>query len=145
LEEEVNLDLIDYTVMSYNKGLNEVDSNEVKTYLLAYLSGRTSSDTGDICQVLAAKQSNENSKNRKAHESSTAPSSVQVYDVNYYLNKGETITFQGHQYSTHIRLFRYRIGQHNFVHDNKSLVDCGANGGIVGDGMLVLEVNGLLM
>jgi hypothetical protein len=58
LEEQVNLyDLIDYTVMGHNTGFNEGDSNEDKTDLLAYFSDRTSSDTGDICYVLVAKQS----------------------------------------------------------------------------------------
>jgi hypothetical protein len=76
---------------------------------------------------------------KPAHESSTALSSVQVGDDTYYLNKGETITFQGHQCSTHTTLFHYHIGQHNVVHANKALVDRGANGGIVGDDMLVLE------
>jgi hypothetical protein len=38
-------------------------------------------------------------------------------------------------------LFHYHIGRHNVVHVDKALVDRGANGGIVGDDMRVLEGN----
>jgi hypothetical protein len=33
-------------------------------------------------------------KNRQANESKLAPSTVQISDTTYYLNKGETITFR---------------------------------------------------
>jgi hypothetical protein len=38
-------------------------------------------------------------------------------------------------------LFHYRVGQHNVVQTDKALVNRGANGGIVGDHMLILEGN----
>ena len=107
--------------------------------LLAFLSGRTKSDAGDIRHVLAAKQAPNKIKDRKANETTTTPSSFQIGDTTYYLNKGETINAHGHQYSAHMALFHYRVGQHNVVQADKALVDRGANGGIVGDDMLILH------
>jgi hypothetical protein len=105
------------------------------------MAGRTSSDAGDIRHVLAAKQSSEKAKNRKAHEANSTPSTIEIGETTYYLNKGETITRHGHQYSAHMTLFHYHVGKHSVVHTDKALVDRGANGGIVGDDMIVLEGN----
>ena len=43
--------------------------------------------------------------------------------------------------SAHMALFHYHVGQHSVVQADKALVDRGANGGIVGDDMIVLEGN----
>ena len=140
----VNLDdFVDYAVMNHDVGTTEtvdgkVDSDDGDA-LLAYMAGRTSS-AGDIRQVLAANSTPEKkNKNRKANESISAPSTVQVGDTTYYLNKGETFTFQGHSYSAHMSRVNYRVGQHDVSVMEKALVDRGANGGICGDDMLVLE------
>jgi hypothetical protein len=73
-----------------------------------------------------------------ANESKEAPSTVKIGDTTYYLNKGETITFQGHQYFAHMTM-PYRNSQQNVAIMEKALVDRGANGGTCGDDMLVLE------
>jgi hypothetical protein len=72
------------------------------------------------------------------NESKSAPSTVKIGDTTYYLNKGEKINFQGHQYFAH-KTMTYRISQHDVATMEKALVDRGANGGICGDDMLVLE------
>jgi hypothetical protein len=60
-------------------------------------------------------------------------------DTTYYLNKGETITFQGCQYSTHATMIYYRVGLHECTTMDKALVDREANGGICGEDLLVVE------
>jgi hypothetical protein len=55
------------------------------------------------------------------------------------LNKGETITFQGHQYSVHMTCIPYFASQHDVLVMKKALFGRGANGGICGDNMVVLE------
>jgi hypothetical protein len=55
------------------------------------------------------------------------------------LNKDETITFQGHQYLSHMTMIPYFVSQHDVNFIDQALVDCGANGGICGNDMLVLE------
>ena len=69
----------------------------------------------------------------------SGPSTVQVGDTTYYLNKGETFTFQGNTYSAHMTQVNYWVGQHDVAVMEKALVDRGANGGICGNDMLVLE------
>ena len=69
----------------------------------------------------------------------SAPSTVQVGDTTYYLNKGETFIFQGNSYSAHMTRVNYRVGQHDVAVMEKALIDRDANGGICGDDMLVLE------
>ena len=145
IEEHVNLDdLIDYTVMNHNTNLIDDSSNQAQdnsdTALLAYMSGRTNPDAGDIRQVLAAKRTSDRPKpNHKANETSLVPTTVQFGETTYYLNKGETLTVQGNQYSAHMALLQYCVGQHDVTSSDKALVDRGANGGICGDDMLVLE------
>jgi hypothetical protein len=46
---------------------------------------------------------------------------------------------QGQQYSAHMTLCQYSISEHIINGIHKALVDQGANGGICGDAMLVLE------
>ncbi|MFA9289401.1 MAG: reverse transcriptase domain-containing protein, partial [Weeksellaceae bacterium] len=144
VSDVVNLDdFIDYEVMNHDVG--KIETDDIKgnvddgDTLLAYMAGRTSS-AGDIRQVLAANSTPEKKyKSRKANESVSAPSTVQVGDKTYYLNKGETFTFQGNSYSAHMTQVNYRVGQHDVAVMEKALVDRGANGGICGDDMLVLE------
>ena len=57
----------------------------------------------------------------------------------YFLNKVETITFQGNQYFTHSTFIRYCIGQHEFASPDMALIDRGANGCVCGDDMRVVE------
>ena len=142
MEETVNLDdLIDYTVMNHTTVSTDDKVDDKGDELLAYMAGRTSSDAADIRHVLAAKQSSEKTKNRKVHEANATPSTIEIGDITYYLNKGETITRHGHQYSAHMALFHYHVGKHSVVQADKALIDRGANGGIVGDDMIVLEGN----
>jgi hypothetical protein len=49
------------------------------------------------------------------------------------------IMFNGQQYSTHVTMLHYSLGQHDVAIMEKALDDCGANGGICGDDMRVLE------
>jgi hypothetical protein len=140
----INLDdIVDYTVMKHDVVSSGEEDDKVKSddddALLAYMAGRTSS-LGDIRQVLAAKSTpDKKNKNRKVNASESVPDIVQVGDTTYYLNKGETINVQGHQYSTHMTNVNYRVGQHDVAMMEKALIDRGANGGICGDDMLVLE------
>jgi hypothetical protein len=86
------------------------------------MSGRSVSDSdapGDICQV---------------NEAYTTPDTLTVGERTYFLNKGETLTFQGHQY-----LIQYRVGQHKSSVPVMSLIDCGAHGCVCGDDMTVLK------
>ena len=145
VSDVVNLDdLIDYAVMNHDVGTSETvddkfDGDDGDDKLLAYMAGRTSS-AGDIRQVLAANSTpDKKSKGRKANESVSGPSTVQVGDTTYYLNKGETFIFQGNSYSAHMTRVNYRVGQHDVAVMEKALVDRGANGGICGDDMLVLQ------
>jgi len=139
INNAVNLDnLIDYVVMNHNTGVAEDDNPDPKEdtssedTLLAYMAGRSSDASGDIRQVLAAKRPHPKGKARKVNESQSTPSTVQVGDSTYYLNKGETITFQGQTYSAHATAIHYRVGQHSVTLKDKALVDRGANGGICG-------------
>jgi hypothetical protein len=76
---------------------------------------------------------------RNVNASDSAPNTVQVGDNTYHLNKGEPITFQGHQYSVHTTCIPYFVSQHDVLVLDKALIDRGANGGICGDDMVVLE------
>jgi hypothetical protein len=59
--------------------------------------------------------------------------------VTYYLNKGESINIQGHNYSAHTTEFHYPVGQHDVAGLEHALVDRRANVGIFGNDMHVLE------
>jgi hypothetical protein len=117
-QEVVNLDdIIEYIanthlVHSDDHGTSARTEESTDT-LLAHMAGRVSTGTspGDIRNVLAAKQ-RPNGKGRsvKVNEASTAPDTFSSVDTTYYLNKGETITFQGCQYSTHTTMVYYRVG-----------------------------------
>ena len=55
------------------------------------------------------------------------------------IHKGESIHYQGHQYFSHMTKCHYRVGQHDVGDMEHALVDRGANGGICGSDMKVLE------
>jgi hypothetical protein len=95
-------DIIDCTIMNHEVNNVKVDDdnkdsgNNGDNALLAFMA-RQGSSSGDIHQDFATKSTPDKSKNRQATKSKLAPSTVQVGDTTYYLNKGETITFQGHR------------------------------------------------
>jgi hypothetical protein len=100
----VGLDhIIDYTVMKHGVDYNDpnddgkVDEDGGRE-LLAYMSGQRS-PCGDVCQVLASKQIPDRNKKRQVHENNSKPSSATIDGLTYHLNKGETIGFQGNQYT----------------------------------------------
>jgi hypothetical protein len=100
------------------------------------MAGRGST-YGDIQNVLAANQKPDKNKSRKANAIESSPSTLQLGDTTFFLIKGETVTFLGNQYRAHMTMIHYRIGQHDISTMEKALVDCGANGGIVGEDMLI--------
>jgi hypothetical protein len=103
------------------------------------MAGRTSG-SGDICHVFAAKKApDKKNTSRKVNENVSAPSTAQVGDTTYYLNKGEIVTIGGNQHSAHMTSISYCVGQHDVAVMENALVYCGANGGICGNDMLVLE------
>jgi hypothetical protein len=92
---------------------------------------------GDIQKVIASKQlPTGKGRSNKVNEASKAPDTFSLGDTTYYLNKGETITFQG-------CLFQPMPPWYTTVLDSmtmdKVLVDSGANGGSCGKDMLVVE------
>ena len=144
--ELVNLDdIIDYSVNNHSTAVDnssaETTTDSKDDTLLAFMAGRSSngSSPGDIRRVFASKQTPNKPKPRTANETQVAPDTVQFGDTVYYLNKGETITFQGKQYSAHLSILHYCVSEHAVSGIDKALVDRGANGGICGDDMLVLE------
>jgi hypothetical protein len=148
VDEVVDVDdIIDYTMMNHDVS-NDDDVDRVNTNnndgLLAYMAGRSSS-AGDICYVMATKTKNPpkgksgTSTSRKVNSSKSAPSTIQVDDNTYYLYKGESIEVDGHQYFAHVTNINYSIGQHDVGTMEYALVDRGANGGVGGDDVLVLE------
>ena len=146
ITEVVNIDdLIEYTANTHLAAASTADTDceePSQSDLLAHMAGRSQSGTspGDIRRVLAAKQGNgTKTKTRKVHETSTVPETVVVGDTTYYLNKGETIVFQGQHYTANTTMIHYWVGRHESSALDKALVDRGANGGICGDDMLVVE------
>ena len=153
VEDFVDLDsMIDYAVMKHDTTPVNTDDNKLAdnegTALLPYMSGQKSS-CGGVQQVLASKQQPDKNKNvqkLKVNEGASTPSSVTIDGMTYYLNKGESINIQGHNYSAHMTEFHYRVGQHDVADMEHALVDRGANGGICGSDMHIMEgVNGLWM
>jgi Reverse transcriptase (RNA-dependent DNA polymerase) len=147
-QEVVNLDdIIEYMinthVLSTETDVAEAATTATSDTLLAHMAGRSSTGTspGDIRKVLASKQGPTNkNKTIKSNETAlTAPETLTVDDTTYYLNKGETVSFKGCHYSAHSSMIQYCVGQHEYSALDKALVDRGANGGICGDDMLVLE------
>jgi hypothetical protein len=106
--------------------------------LLAYMAWQQSS-SGDICQVLAARQAPDKQKKRQVNESTSAPPTLTMNGDTYYLHKGEIIHYQGHQYFSHVTNCHHRVGQHDVGDMEYALVDRGANGDICGTDMLVIE------
>jgi hypothetical protein len=98
----VHLDhIIDYTVMKHVVDYNDPNNNgkvdgDGGTVLLAYMAGQKP-PCGEVCQVLASKQTPDKNKKRQVHENNSTPSSVTIDGLTYHSNKGETISFQGNQ------------------------------------------------
>jgi hypothetical protein len=121
------------------------DTNPQSDMLIVNMSGQPTSvegtSPGDIRHVLAARQDNDSKKGKtvKVNTESTTPDTLTVGDPTYFLNKGETITFQGNQYFTHSTIICYCIGQHEFTATDMALIERGANGCVCGDYMRVLE------
>jgi hypothetical protein len=145
----VNLDdIIDYTVFYHgihdivgNTDLDYADSQKEDT-LLTYMASRAKPDThpGDIRRVLGSSHAPAQQKNNlNVNEVQNTPDSETFGDVKYYLNKGETIAVNAQHYSAHMTDVQYVIVQHNITTMEKALVYRGANGGICGADMLVLE------
>jgi hypothetical protein len=134
--------IIDNAMM--NQGYETISDNEIKAdtnestnNLLAYLAGQQTS-SGDI-RVLAAKRAPAKQKKRQVTECASAPPTITMNGDTYYLHKGESIHYQGHQYFSHMTECYYRVGQHTISDMDYALVDRGDNGGICGTNMLVLE------
>jgi hypothetical protein len=97
LHEKNNLDdIIKYSVQTHESIDGEHESDGVNDHLLAFMSGCSgnSTNSGDIRRVLAAKQVKKGSQ-RSVNETNVNDDSIQVGDITYYLNKGETITCNG--------------------------------------------------
>jgi hypothetical protein len=65
------------------------------------MAGQKSS-SGDFRQVLASKQALDKNKKIPVNEGTLAPSRVTIDGTTYNVHKGETINFQGYQYSAHM-------------------------------------------
>jgi hypothetical protein len=139
VSDTVNIDdIINYTVNTHEIGMNDDDddakASDSTDTLLAHMAGRSSS-SGDIRHVLAAKQKSDKGKNQKVNASKSETGNLKLGDTKYFLNKGETITFNGQPYSAHVTILHYFVGQHDVASMEKALVD----GGICGDDMRILE------
>jgi hypothetical protein len=128
-------EIIDYTVNSNDDDAKASDATDT---LLAHMAWHSSS-LGDIFHVLAAKQKSDKGKNRKVNARKSEPRTLKLGDTNYFSNKGKTSTFNGQQNSAHVTMLHYSVDQHDVASMEKALVDCGANGGICGEDMRVLE------
>jgi hypothetical protein len=73
------------------------------------------------------------------NEGTSAPSTVTIDGTTYYLHKGETINFQGHQYSAHMSKVHYHVGRYDVAEMGNALVDREANSGICRSDMKILE------
>jgi hypothetical protein len=116
----------------------DVKASDSTDTLLAHMAGRITS-LDDICNVLVAKQKSDKGKNQKVNTSESEPGTLKLGDTTYFLKKGEMIMFNGQWYSAHVTMIHYSVRQHDVASMEKALVDCGANGGICGDDMRVLE------
>jgi hypothetical protein len=59
--------------------------------------------------------------------------------IPYFLNKGEAITFQEHQYFIYSRMIQYGMDQHKCASNAMALIDQGAAAYACGDDIFVLE------
>jgi hypothetical protein len=81
------------------------------------------SSCGYVRQVLASKQTRDKNKKCQANENTSAPSSVTIDGLTYYLNKREALNFQGNQYTAHMTRCHYCVGQHDISDLEYALVD----------------------
>jgi hypothetical protein len=119
VDDFANLDdIVAYTSMNHD--ITQPDDNKIKdnmpndNALLAYMAGFGSGTSpGDIRQVPAANHAPNKNKTRKANKSHSAPSTFRFGDMTYYLNKFETINFQGQNCSAHMASIPYRVSQND--------------------------------
>jgi hypothetical protein len=120
-------DIIDYTVNTYEIGMNDDDDDDDAKVsastdsLQAHIAARSLS-LGDIHHVLAAKQKSDKGRNWKVNASESERGRLKLGDTTYFLNKGETIMFNGQQYSAHVTMLHYSVGQHDVATMEKALV-----------------------
>jgi hypothetical protein len=119
--------IIDNAMM--NQGDETISDNKIKgatnestNDLLAYMAGQQKS-SGDIHQVLAEKRAPDKQKKRQVNESASAPPMIAMNGDTYYLHKGESIHYQGHQYFSHMTECYYHVGQHTISDMDYALVD----------------------
>jgi hypothetical protein len=134
-------------MLNHDGTVDDDDDNKGNTAdgdgLLSYMAGRSSS-AGDIHKVMATKPKipqkgkSGTGSSRKVNASKSL-STIQVDDSTYYLYKGELIEVDGHQYFAHSTNINYWIGQHDVAGMEYALIDRGANGGVCGEDMLVVE------
>lgn len=76
---------------------------------------------------MAANQSNGGckTKNVKVNEWSTTPDALTIVEKMYYLNKGETIAFQGRKNFTHSTMIQCFVDKLEGNLDNVTLIDRG--------------------
>jgi hypothetical protein len=103
IDDFIDLDhIIDYAVMKHNVDYadpiddSNADNDGSNAELLAYMAGQKSS-CGDVRQVLASNQTPDKNKKRQANENTSTSISITIDGLTYYLNKGETLNFQGNQ------------------------------------------------
>jgi hypothetical protein len=135
IEAYVDFDsIVDYAVSKHEVDFDDSGDgnkdNDNGTDMLAYMAGQKS-PCGDVCQALESKQTPDKQKKCQVNEGISAPRTVTIDGTTYYMHKGETINFHGHQYSDHMTKCYYHVGQHAVSDMEYALVDHGANGGIV--------------
>jgi hypothetical protein len=145
--DTVNIDdIIDYTVNTHETHDRSDTSDDQDKHpddtLLAYMAGRTpnGSSPGDIRKVLTSNQRPANKAIKtKVNSTELVPETIQFGGQTYSIHKGETITFNGHQYSASAHIVTYNVGKHKRTLGDKALVDRGANGCVIGTDMMVVE------
>jgi hypothetical protein len=126
-------DIIDYTVNTHDISDNTKACDSTDS-LLDHMAGRILSLVY-IHHGIDAKPKLDMGKNQKVNSSDSEPGTLKLGNTTCILNRGETITFNGQQYSTHVTMIHYSVGQHDVASVEKAL----AKGGICGDYMRVFE------
>jgi hypothetical protein len=142
-------DIIDYTMLNHEAteySDNDKGSTTIGVGVLAYIAC-CSSSAADIHTVMAMKTKiphkgkSRTGTNCEVNASKLTASTIQGDDNTYYLNKGKSIKVAGHQYFAHSTNISYWIVQHDVGGMEYALFDCGANSGVCGDDILVVEVS----
>jgi hypothetical protein len=117
VSDMVNIDDIsDYTKNTHEIGMKNDDddakASESTDILLGHMTGLSLS-LGDIHNILAAKQELDKGKNQKVKARESEPGTRKLGNTLYFLNKGEMIMINGQQYSAHLTMLHYSVGQHD--------------------------------